>query len=142
MCAQVAVGWWHGRVDFLHAQQRIMIQVDGSCRDIGMYQSSRQQIVQRDFDFCVAAYDAYMPFGGSVRVRTCESDWCQSLPIGILLATVGSVIVLSPSYSTVMYDKGAAGLQPFPQALAAALQHCSYQVLRDWHVIRRLPHGV
>jgi hypothetical protein len=143
MCAQVAVDWWHGRVDFLHAQHSIMIQADGSCHDTGMYNSSRQQLVQRDFDFCVAAYNSYLPSGGSVlRVRTSESDLCQSLPIGIQLAAVSNVIVLSPSYSIVMCCKGAAGLQAFPQALAAALPRCTYHVLHSWHVIRWLPPGV
>jgi very-short-patch-repair endonuclease len=143
MCAQVAVDWWRGRVDFLHAQHSMLIQADGSCHDTGMYNSSSEQLLQRDADFCVAAYAKCLPAGGSVlRVRTSESNLCQVLPTGFRLAAGGNVIVLSPSYSDVMRSIGSSGLRTFPQALAAVLQGCSYTVQHGWHVFQRLPPGV
>jgi hypothetical protein len=88
MCVQVAVDWWHGRVDLLHAQHSMLIQADGSCHDTGAYDSSAEQLVEQDAAFCAAAYARYLPAGGSpLRVRTCESvqkhytsitaDWFQ-----------------------------------------------------------------
>jgi very-short-patch-repair endonuclease len=137
MCAQVAVDWWRGRVDFLHAQHSMLIQADGSCHDTGAYKSSAKQLVKRDAGFCFAAYSKYMPTGGSVlRVRTCESDLDELLQTGFNLAAAGRVIVLSPSYSDVMCDLDGSGLRSFPAALVAALHGCVYENEQGWHVIR------
>lgn len=137
MCAQVAVKWWRGRVDFLHAQHRVLIQADGSCHDTGAYDSTAEQLVKRDADFCAAAYAKYLPTGGSVlRVRTCESDLHESLLAGFELAAAGRVIVLSPSYSHVMCDLDGSGLRSFHVALTAVLHGCVYENEQGWHVIR------
>jgi very-short-patch-repair endonuclease len=137
MCAQVAVDWWHGRVDFLHAQHSMLIQADGSCHDTGAYDSSVEQLVKRDAGFCAAAYARYLPTGGSVlRVRTCESDLHESLLTGFNLARAGRVIALSPTYSNVTCDLDGSGLRTFPDALAAVLHDCVYEYRQGWHVIR------
>jgi hypothetical protein len=142
MCAQVAVNWWHGRVDFMHAQHNMLIQADGSCHDTGAYDSSAEQLVKRDAAFCAAAYARYLPAGGSVlRVRTCEIDLHQSLPTGFSLATASSVIVLSPSYSDVTCDSDGSGPHPFPHALAAVLHGCIYDEQQGWHIIQRPQSG-
>jgi hypothetical protein len=136
MCAQVTVKWWRGRVDFMHAQHRVLIQADGSCHDTGAYDSTAEQLVKRDADFCAAAYAKYLPTGGSVLlVRTCESDLHESLLAGFELAAAGRVIVLSPSYSHVMCDLDGSGLRSFHVALTAVL-HGVYENEQGWHVIR------
>lgn len=137
MCAQLAVDWWPGRVDFFHAQHSMLIQADGSCHDTGAYISSAKQLVKRDAGFCIAAYAKYLPSGGSVlRVRTCESDLHASLLTGFKLAAAGRVIVLSPSYSNVKCALKGSRLCSFPDALAAALHGCVYEKQQGWHVIR------
>jgi very-short-patch-repair endonuclease len=136
-CVQVAVDWWHGRVDFLHAQHRMLIQADGSCHETGAYDSSAEQLVKRDAGFCEAAYARYLPTGGSVlRVRTCEIDLHDSLQFGFNLAVAGRVIVLSPTYSDVMCDLDGSGLRTFPAALVAGLHGCVCENEQGWHVIR------
>ena len=137
MCAQVAVDWWDGRVDFLHAQHSMLIQADGSCHDKGFCSSSRQQVLKRDFDFCAAAYDNWLQPGGSVlRVSTRGCDMHQSLHIGFQLAAVGGVIVLSQSYSAVMFTAEDGQQRSFTAALAAVLHNCDYTVQHSWHVFR------
>jgi very-short-patch-repair endonuclease len=137
MCAQVAVDWWHGRVDFMHVQHSMLIQADGSCHDTGAYDRSAEQLVKRDAGFCAAAYARYLPTGGSVlRVRTCKSDLHDSLQSGFNLAAAGRVIVLSPTYSSVMCDLDGSGLRTFPAALVAGLHGCVCENEQGWHVIR------
>jgi hypothetical protein len=137
MCAHVAVDWWHGRVDFLHAQHSMLIQADGSCHDTGAYDKSAEQVVKSDAGFCTAAYAKYLPTGGSVlRVRTCESDLHGSLLPGFKLAAAGRVIVLSPTYCNVMCDLDGSGLHSFPAAVVAALHGCVYDNEQGWHVIK------
>jgi hypothetical protein len=102
-----------------------------------MYDSSTEQLLQRDAAFCAAAYAEILPAGGSVlRVRTCESDWQDSLETGFQIAAGGGVIVLSPSYSTVMWSAGGGVQRPFPEALAAALPRCVYREHCSWHVFQ------
>jgi hypothetical protein len=137
MCVQVAVDWWHGRVDFLHAQHSMLTQAGGSCHDTCAYDSSAEQLVKCDAGFCAAAYARYLPTGGNVlRVRTCESDLHESLLTGFNLAVAGRVIVLSPTYSSVMCDLDGSGLRTFPDALVAVLHGCEYEYHQGWHVIR------
>jgi very-short-patch-repair endonuclease len=137
MCAQVAVGWWRGRVDFLHAQRSVLIQADGTCHDTGMYDNSTEKLLQRDVAFCAAAYAKFLPAGGSVlRVRTCESDWQDSLETGFQLAAGGGVIVLSPSYSAVMVSACRGVQRAFPEALRDALPRCVYTERNSWHVFQ------
>jgi hypothetical protein len=141
MCAQVAVDWWDGRVDFLHAQHSMLIQADGSCHDKGYYTSSRQQVLKRDFDFCAAAYDNWLQPGVSVlRVTTRGCDMHQSLHIGFQLAAAGGVIVLSPSYSAVMFTAEDGQRCSFTTALKAALRDCDYKVQHGWHVFQWQAH--
>jgi hypothetical protein len=142
MCAQVAVDWWDGRIDFLHAQHNMLIQADGSCHDKGYYSSSRQQVLQRDFEFCAAAYDNWLQPGGSVlRVSTRGCDMHQSLHIGFQLAAAGGVIVLSPSYSAVIFTAEDGQRCSFTTALRAALQDCDYTVQHGWHVFQWQAHA-
>lgn len=137
MCAQVAVGWWRGRVDFLHAQRSVLIQADGTCHDTGMYDNSTEKLLQRDVAFCAAAYAKFLLAGGSVlRVRTCESDWQDSLETGFQLAAGGGVIVLSPSDSAVMVSACRGVQRAFPEALRDALPRCVYTERNSWHVFQ------
>lgn len=137
MCAQVAVDWRCGRVDFFHAQHNVLIQADGSCHDKGYHQNSRQLLLQRDLKFCLDAYDKFLQSGGSVlRVRTCGSDMHQPLSTGFQLAAEGGVIVLSPSYSTVMCSTEDGKQLCFPEALKDARPGCVYTVRDSWHVIQ------
>jgi hypothetical protein len=142
MCVQVAVNWWHGRVDFLHAQHSMLTQAGGSCHDTCAYDSSAEQLVKCDAGFCAAAYARYLPTGGSVlRVRTCEMDSHETLLTGFNFAVAGRVIVLSPTYSDVMCDLDGSGLRTFPEALAAALHGCEYTERQGWHVFQWLQPG-
>jgi very-short-patch-repair endonuclease len=142
MCVQVAVNWWHGRVDFLHAQHSMLIQADGTCHDTGANDSRAEQVVKRNAAFCAAAHARFLPAGGNVlRVRTCESDLRKSLLTGFELAVGGRIIVLSPTYSDVMCDLDGSGLRTLPEALAAALHGCEYTERQGWHVFQCCSQG-
>jgi hypothetical protein len=102
-----------------------------------MYDNSTEKLLQRNVAFCAAAYAKFLPAGGSVlRVRTCESDWQDSLETGFQLAAGGGVIVLSPSYSVVMVSAGRGVQRAFPEALRHALPRCVYTERNSWHVLQ------
>jgi hypothetical protein len=145
MCEQVAVEWWHGRVDFLHAQHRMLIQADGSCHDTGAYHNSAEQLVKRDAAFCAAAYARYLPSGGSV-LRTCESNLLESLPTGVKLAKAGRVIchqgtLLVMILMNVQYCSSDASVTPARYLINQDKAYCvALKQVVDLLVYRRLTH--
>lgn len=138
VCRQVAVWWWHGRIDFYDTASNTYIQSDGTCHDRGIHSYSREEVLDLDLEFCVAAYNKILPQGQSVvRVRACEKSLHMCLATAMDVAAVGGCIVLSPSFAAVACHQPGSAHAPLPTVLRAMLPGCRYSVLHGMHVFKR-----
>lgn len=122
---QVKPDFWGKAFDFYNMRGLYWLQVDGRCHWYGMMGQSRETLLARGMQQCVAAVTA-----GAVLVRVHGDDVRDSTTMGAALfaATCGYSIVLTPTYAKEPYTYEGRGTT-YEQALLRQLQCCDMHML-------------
>lgn len=97
VACEVALPWWHGRIDFYHMPSKTAVQVDGSGHFKGTYHMKHSQQLKADLRCCRAAW---MTSGRLLRVHHKAVRVMRALLAAVCLPNARFVMV-SVQYSSV-----------------------------------------
>ena len=97
VACEVALPWWHGRIDFYHMPSKTAVQVDGSGHFEGTHHMMPSQQLQADLQCCRAAW---MARGRLLRVHHRSARVMRALLDALSLPHARFVMV-SMQYTTV-----------------------------------------
>lgn len=98
---QTMAPFWDHPLDCYHMRSGYFVQIDGQCHWRGMRGLSRDQVLTRDMRQNVVALEAT---GVLVRIHMNDMKCQQQLLAALEAAELGFSMVLSPSYTTELYN--------------------------------------